>query len=255
MPTLLGWGSFPSATWPDPAPARVNLHELTFPTHRDSAITAILPFAPVAQLDRASAFEAEGWGFDSLRARCKIVIPFQKLCSLRGSGLSLCAIGRGQWFGAEGFRSVTRIARRENFREMSTAVVVQLGIGFVLCLCFPAGPPRYYEPFQHGVFTPPHLHSFLGIFELQQGAFDSADPIRTRSAFPSLHCSLAFLTLMYAHRFGSGVFPRRPRLYFWICLPLVISLWLSTIYLRHHWVPDIARSPGGSVVGSDRVPC
>jgi hypothetical protein len=24
--------------------------------------------APVAQLDRASAFEAEGWGFDSLRA-------------------------------------------------------------------------------------------------------------------------------------------------------------------------------------------
>jgi membrane-associated phospholipid phosphatase len=129
--------------------------------------------------------------------------------------------------------------RREDFREMSTAVVIQLGIGFVLCLLFPAGPPRYYEPFQHGVFTPPHLHSWLGIFELQQGAFDSADPLRTRSAFPSLHCSLAFLTLMYAWRFGSGVFPRKPRLYFWICLPLVISLWLSTIYLRHHWIPDI----------------
>jgi len=129
--------------------------------------------------------------------------------------------------------------RREDFREMSTAVVIQLGIGFVLCLLFPAGPPRYYEPFQHGVFTPPHLHSWLGIFELQQGAFDSADPLRTRSAFPSLHCSLAFLTLMYAYSFGSSVFPRRPRLYFWICLPLVISLWLSTIYLRHHWVPDI----------------
>jgi len=129
--------------------------------------------------------------------------------------------------------------RREDFREMSSAVVIQLGIGFVLCLLFPAGPPRYYEPFQHGVFTPPHLHSWLGIFELQQGAFDSADPIRTRSAFPSLHCSLAFLTLMYARRFGSSVFPQRPRLYFWICLPLVVSLWLSTIYLRHHWIPDI----------------
>jgi len=134
--------------------------------------------------------------------------------------------------------------RREDFREMSSAVVIQLGIGFVLCLLFPAGPPRYYEPFQHGVFTPPHLHSSLGIFELQQGAFDSADPLRTRSAFPSLHCSLAFLTLMYAWRFGSGVFPRRPRLYFWICLPLVISLWLSTIYLRHHWVPDILAGLG-----------
>lgn len=129
--------------------------------------------------------------------------------------------------------------RRDDFREMSTAVVIQLGIGFVLCLLFPAGPPRYYEPFQHGVFQPAQLHSWIGIFELQQGAFDSADPIRTRSAFPSLHCSLAFLTLIYAHRFGSGVFPGRPRLYFWICLPLVVSLWLSTIYLRHHWIPDI----------------
>jgi len=129
--------------------------------------------------------------------------------------------------------------RREDFREMSTAVVIQLGIGFVLCLLFPAGPPRYYEPFQHGVFTPPHLHSWVGIFELQQGAFDSADPLRTRSAFPSLHCSLALLTLVYARRFGSCLFPQRPRLYFRICLPVVISLWLSTIYLRHHWVPDI----------------
>jgi hypothetical protein len=27
------------------------------------------PFAPVAQMDRASAFEAAGRGFDSLRAR------------------------------------------------------------------------------------------------------------------------------------------------------------------------------------------
>lgn len=135
--------------------------------------------------------------------------------------------------------SLSLRGRREDFREMSTAVVIQLGIGFVLCLLFPAGPPRYYEPFQHGAFTPPHLHSFFGIFELQQGAFDSADPIRTRSAFPSLHCSLALLTLIYAWRFGSSVFPRRPRLYFQICLPLVVSLWLSTIYLRHHWIPDI----------------
>ena len=35
--------------------------------------------------------------------------------------------------------------RREDFREMSTAVVLQLGIGFLLFLVFPAGPPRYYR--------------------------------------------------------------------------------------------------------------
>jgi membrane-associated phospholipid phosphatase len=51
--------------------------------------------------------------------------------------------------------------------------------------------------------------------------------------------TVRYLPAVYARRFGSGVFPRRPRLYFWICLPLVISLWLSTIYLRHHWIPDI----------------
>jgi membrane-associated phospholipid phosphatase len=75
---------------------------------------------------------------------------------------------------------------------------------------------------------------------VQQSAFDTVDPLRVRSAFPSLHCSIAVLTLFYAWRFGDALFPVRRRLYFWLCLPLVVSLWLSTIYLRHHWVPDIA---------------
>jgi membrane-associated phospholipid phosphatase len=130
--------------------------------------------------------------------------------------------------------------RRHDLRELSTAVILQMGIGFVLFLVFPAGPPRFYAPLLHGGFSPPHLHSLSGLYELQQSAFDTVDPLRIRSAFPSLHCSIALLTLFYSWRFGDALFPKRPRLYFWICLPLVISLWLSTIYLRHHWVPDIA---------------
>jgi membrane-associated phospholipid phosphatase len=138
--------------------------------------------------------------------------------------------------------------RRADFREMCIAVVLQMGIAFILFLVFPAGPPRYYPPLVNGGFDPPHLHSFFGVFELQQGAFDTADPVRTRSAFPSLHCSLALLTLIYAWRFGDAVFGERyPKLYFWIILPLVVSLWVSTVYLRHHWVPDIAA---GMLVGA-----
>ena len=138
--------------------------------------------------------------------------------------------------------------RRADFREMCVAVVLQMGIAFVLFLCFPAGPPRYYEPLVHGGFHPAQLHSTFGLFELQQGAFDTADPVRTRSAFPSLHCSLALLTLIYAWRFGGAVFgPKHEKLYFWIVLPLVVSLWISVIYLRHHWVPDIAA---GLLVGA-----
>jgi membrane-associated phospholipid phosphatase len=130
--------------------------------------------------------------------------------------------------------------RRHDLRELSTAVILQMGIGFVLFLLFPAGPPRFYGPLVHGGFSPPHLHSLSGLYEVQQSAFDTVDPLRIRSAFPSLHCSIALLTLFYSWRFGDALFPRRPRLYFWLCLPLVVSLWLSTIYLRHHWVPDIA---------------
>jgi membrane-associated phospholipid phosphatase len=137
--------------------------------------------------------------------------------------------------------------RREDFREMSSAVVIQQGLGLVLCLTFPAGPPRFYRPLLQGPFQPGTLYSYFGLFEFQQGAFDAADPARTRSAFPSLHCALALVSLVYAWRFGSAIFPSRPRWFFWICLPVVVSLWISTIYLRHHWTVDCAA---GLAVGA-----
>jgi membrane-associated phospholipid phosphatase len=137
--------------------------------------------------------------------------------------------------------------RREDFREMSSAVVIQQGLGLILCLTFPAGPPRFYRPLLDGPFQPGTLYSHFGLFEFQQGAFDAADPARTRSAFPSLHCALALVTVVYAWRFGSAIFPTRPRLFFWLCLPVVVSLWISTIYLRHHWLVDCAA---GLAVGA-----
>ena len=144
--------------------------------------------------------------------------------------------------------------RRHDLRELSTAVILQMGIGFVLFLLFPAGPPRFYAPLVNGGFSPVHLHSLTGLYEVQQSAFDTVDPLRIRSAFPSLHCSIALLTLFYSWRFGDALFPRRPRLYFWVCLPLVVSLWLSTIYLRHHWVPDIAAGLLLGLVSSALAP-
>ena len=128
--------------------------------------------------------------------------------------------------------------RREDFREMSSAFILQLGVGFFVCLCLPAGPPRLFGPLQNA-FTPPCLHSFLGIYELQQRLFDLTDPLRSRSSFPSLHCSLAVYTFAYARRFGGLVFPRRPRLLFTIFAPLAVSQCLATVYLRHHWGADI----------------
>ena len=122
---------------------------------------------------------------------------------------------------------------------MCTALVLQLGIAFVLFLIFPDASPRYYHPLLNGGFDPPQLHSFFGLYEVQQTTFATADPLRELAAFPSLHCSLAWMTLTFSSRFSSVVFPRFPRLWFRIVLPLVVSLWISTIYLRHHWVVDI----------------
>jgi len=136
--------------------------------------------------------------------------------------------------------------RSDDFREMVGGVIVQFGVGFIVCLILPAGPPRHYAPFLQGVFNPAHLTSLTGLYELQQGAFDTADPVMVRSAFPSLHCSMALLTMIYAWRFGDAVSPRHRRIFASIISFVVVSLWLSTIYLRHHWVPDIAA---GFVLG------
>ena len=94
--------------------------------------------------------------------------------------------------------------------------------------CSPPARPASTRRCSPGVFQPAHLRSWTGLYEMQQTVFDAVDPLRVRSAFPSLHCSIGLLTLFYSWRFGDALFPRHRRLYFWICLPLVVSLWLST---------------------------
>jgi membrane-associated phospholipid phosphatase len=128
--------------------------------------------------------------------------------------------------------------RRADFRELSTAVIIQMCLGFVLFLVFPAGPPRFYEPLLHGGFQPKTLHSFFGLYEFQQSSFDVVDPLPSRSAFPSVHCSLAMVTIVYGWRYSDAFLLRWPRLWGWISVVLGVSLWISTVYLRHHWVPD-----------------
>lgn len=127
--------------------------------------------------------------------------------------------------------------RREDFREIALAVMLQMWIAFFLFICLPAGPPRYFAPLRDGAFQTP-LPSLYGINDALQAKWDTYSPLLVRASFPSLHCAYATLTLVYAWRFGDALFPRWPRLFFWLVLPLELSLYVSTIYLRHHWVPD-----------------
>lgn len=58
-----------------------------------------------------------------------------------------------------------------------------------------------------------------------------------RASFPSLHVALSSLALVYAVRFRNIVpFGKIIQVIYAV---LVISLWIATIYLRHHWIVDI----------------
>jgi membrane-associated phospholipid phosphatase len=123
-------------------------------------------------------------------------------------------------------------ARRRDFVELTSALVLVFYAGFILYVIFPAGPPRFYAPFQP-YFEP--LHSFL--FDHTQSQWDALNPVKVYASFPSLHCAIATVTLCYATRFSDLLRDRRvlPA----VVAPLVVSLWIATVYLRHHWVVDV----------------
>ncbi len=52
----------------------------------------------------------------------------------------------------------------------------------------------------------------------------------TRDAFPSLHIAITFTYLLFAYI--------NYRKIFYLTLPLIISIWISTIYLRYHYFID-----------------
>ena len=56
-------------------------------------------------------------------------------------------------------------------------------------------------------------------------------PVDSRAAFPSLHAAVSLVALVYAWRY------LRP--WFYVLLPFVLGLWVSTIYLRHHYTVDL----------------
>ena len=130
--------------------------------------------------------------------------------------------------------------RRDDFREMALAVMLQMWIAFFIFICLPAGPPRYFAPLRDGVFRTP-LPSFFGFNYALQAHWDTYSPLLVRASFPSLHCAYATLDpglrLALRRRVFRG---RAARLLLHGAAARAVAV-LSTVYLRHHWIPDIAR--------------
>lgn len=129
---------------------------------------------------------------------------------------------------APGTPLVLLAARRwREFRAATLGVVVCFYLGYFLYVVFPAAPPRLVLVAQ---FTK-NLYGYPQFFSSLQNEALSLLPIDSRAAFPSLHAAVSLVALVYAWRFV--------RSWFWILLPFAVGLWISTVYLRHHYVIDL----------------
>lgn len=113
---------------------------------------------------------------------------------------------------------------RERFREMMCGLLMITFFGLIGYLVVPAIGPMYTL---RGQFTVP-LSQPLAIINGQTEFIDFARI--KRDCFPSLHIGISFLVWLYAGR--------NSRRLFWILSPFILSLWVSTVYLRYHYLVD-----------------
>jgi membrane-associated phospholipid phosphatase len=116
--------------------------------------------------------------------------------------------------------------KQKNFDEAVFGLVLCFYLSYIGYLLFPAIGPR---------FTLDHLQTTgfqaspmaLAI----QNALNRFENTKT-DAFPSGHTAVALMTLYYAWK-------SREKVFFWILLPVVSALVISTVYLRYHYVIDV----------------
>lgn len=117
--------------------------------------------------------------------------------------------------------------RWREFRTITLAVMTCFYLGYLLYVLFPAAPPRLVLVFDYKRSLEGYPRRFSS---LEARAFELL-PVDSRAAFPSLHAAVSLLALVGAWRYE--------RRLFWPLLPFVLGLWVSTIYLRHHYLVDL----------------
>jgi hypothetical protein len=119
------------------------------------------------------------------------------------------------------------IAPRRLFVEALQGVATMMTIGFALYLAVPAIGPKY-------TLTGSYTRTLEG------GPMTAVNTVvmdalrANRDVFPSLHVALSGLVLLYAWRAS------RPLAL--VLVPFVLGNWVSTIYLRYHYLVDVAAA-------------
>lgn len=116
----------------------------------------------------------------------------------------------------------------EKFHFFVFVVVLGFYVSYLGYIAVPAIGPRFLPSIAEAQTTP--LTGLL-FFQPVRRMLDSAEGI-TRDCFPSGHTELTLLVLYYARKFH--------RRTFWWLLPFGVGIVLSTVYLRYHYVVDVA---------------
>lgn len=120
--------------------------------------------------------------------------------------------------------------QREEFNKSLFMILFCFYLSYLGYILFPALGPRF--AIDHLQTT--ELQGFL-VTEPLQNLLNRLEGIK-RDAFPSGHTAVTVLVLYLAYRYKKG--------FFWICLPIVISLVFSTVYCRYHYVVDVIAGFG-----------
>ena len=109
------------------------------------------------------------------------------------------------------------------FRQFLLSVLVAGVIGTQGYVLVPAvGPALAFPSLFHHALSGSAYENITGLLDTARAP---------RDVFPSLHVAISTIVLYYAWRRGRGVFA--------IALPLVVANWLSTLYLRYHYLIDV----------------
>jgi len=111
------------------------------------------------------------------------------------------------------------------FREFGLALSLAFYFGLLGYMLVPAVGPRYIMAHEFSV----PLQGYW-LTAKAANAWESVTRV-DRDCFPSLHTALSTIALVYLRRNRSSLF--------WVSLPLIVSLWISTIYLRYHYMIDV----------------
>lgn len=119
-----------------------------------------------------------------------------------------------------------RRGQMREFRDAILAIVLTFYIGFIGYVAVPALAPwiTMRERFSVDLQASPLANEAYNLYTISHLEV-------ARDCFPSLHTAISLVALAFAWRYW--------RVFFWVVLPCVLALMVSTIYLRLHYVADV----------------